>query len=97
MDTRKVCSRCKVVKPFEKFYKNKLSKDGHSYQCAECTRLYYYINKENYVQVYIPQLKCSKCKEIKQSTNFHVSRGRKFGYTSQCAQCRNEMSRLFKL
>lgn len=32
----KECSRCKVLKPLEDFYKSKKSKDGHGYSCKKC-------------------------------------------------------------
>lgn len=38
MEKTKKCSGCKVEKPLEKFYKNKLVLDGHSNYCVECTK-----------------------------------------------------------
>ena len=32
----KICSKCKIEKPFEAFHKNKNSKDGHAWECKEC-------------------------------------------------------------
>ena len=35
---RKNCSGCKKSKDLNNFYKNKLSADGHSNYCTECTK-----------------------------------------------------------
>lgn len=34
----KRCTKCKIEKSLEEFYKNKKMKDGYSYNCKECTR-----------------------------------------------------------
>ena len=34
----KKCSGCKIPKPIDQFYKNKLVLDGHSNYCIDCTR-----------------------------------------------------------
>lgn len=34
----KICTKCKVKKPFEAFWRNKKSKDGHAYECKECMK-----------------------------------------------------------
>jgi hypothetical protein len=36
--TKKKCSGCKNNKEIENFYKNKLTSDGHSNYCIDCTR-----------------------------------------------------------
>lgn len=38
MENNKKCSGCKQHKSLENFYKNKLTLDGHSNYCIECTR-----------------------------------------------------------
>lgn len=37
---KKMCSKCKEIKPLRDFYPDKKSKDGHSYWCAPCSREY---------------------------------------------------------
>ena len=32
----KICSKCKIEKPFEAFHRAKNSKDGHAWECKEC-------------------------------------------------------------
>jgi hypothetical protein len=43
---KKVCTKCKVLKPLEGFNKRAVAKDGHSSQCKEC-------NKENLRKDYL--------------------------------------------
>ena len=33
----KICSKCKIEKSFDEFYKNKNAPDGHRYWCVPCT------------------------------------------------------------
>ena len=35
----KVCSKCKIEKPFEAFYRSKKSTDGYNCSCIECRKL----------------------------------------------------------
>ena len=35
----KTCTKCKIEKPFEEFYKNKISPDGHKSSCKECDKI----------------------------------------------------------
>ena len=35
----KKCTKCKQDLPSDKFYKNKLTKDGHSIYCVDCTKI----------------------------------------------------------
>ena len=35
----KICTKCKIDKPFESFYKNKNSPDGLRHACIECEKL----------------------------------------------------------
>lgn len=36
----KTCSKCKIEKPFDEFYKRKSAKDGLRYDCKTCSNLY---------------------------------------------------------
>lgn len=42
----KVCNKCKKLKPFGEFYKDKTAKDGHCHSCKECEKEYKQANKE---------------------------------------------------
>lgn len=35
----KRCTKCKNSKPIDQFYKNKLTPDGHSIYCVDCTKI----------------------------------------------------------
>lgn len=43
----KVCSKCKVEKPFDKFCKHRISKDGLYPSCKDCNKKYREQNKES--------------------------------------------------
>ncbi len=42
----KKCTKCKSDLTLDKFYKNKLTKDGHSIYCVDCTK----INSKKYFE-----------------------------------------------
>lgn len=46
----KTCSRCRVARPLDEFYKNKRMKDGHAAYCIFCDKIakaeYYQRNRE---------------------------------------------------
>lgn len=48
----KICTKCKIEKPFDEFGKDKKAKDGLKYQCKSCEREYrkqhYQANKKYY-------------------------------------------------
>lgn len=43
----KICSNCKILKPFNEFHKNNSKKDGLQEFCKECRKLLAQKNKEN--------------------------------------------------
>jgi 5-methylcytosine-specific restriction endonuclease McrA len=59
----KICTKCKVVKPFEKFNKDKYRKDGLTASCKECVSLNWKKFKEDHAE---------KLQEIKD--NFNATR-----------------------
>ena len=52
----KICTDCKVVKPFEKFNRDKYRKDGLTAHCKDCIAIrnqkYYKLNKEQIAEHY---------------------------------------------
>ena len=46
MEQIKKCTGCKKEQPISRFYKNKLSADGHSIYCVGCTK----VNSKKYFQ-----------------------------------------------
>ena len=46
MNIEKKCTGCKTTKTIDNFYKNKLTTDGHSIYCVDCTK----INSKKYFE-----------------------------------------------
>jgi hypothetical protein len=46
MVLEKKCTKCKEELPIGKFYKNKLTQDGHSIYCVDCTK----VNSKKYFE-----------------------------------------------
>ena len=46
----KICSHCKTEKPLDQFNKNKNYKDGLSYWCKDCYKVYYQTDKEGILE-----------------------------------------------
>jgi len=69
----KACSRCKVVKPVNEFYKRKDSKDGRRNDCKECkdeyNKEYREDNKEHYKQYDKQYYQDNKEKKLEQQRN----------------------------
>ena len=49
----KKCSKCKEVKDYSEFGKNKSMADGHNHYCRVCCAKKYQANKERYQQRYL--------------------------------------------
>jgi hypothetical protein len=47
-DQSKLCTDCKVIKPFSEFHANKVSKDGKVNKCKACSAIY--ISKYNEIK-----------------------------------------------
>jgi 5-methylcytosine-specific restriction endonuclease McrA len=45
----RVCGRCKIDKPLEAFSKDSTRKLGHDYDCKQCKRAYYELNKAKFI------------------------------------------------
>ena len=41
----KKCSKCKIVKPYSEFVKDRSKKDGHRFHCNTCLKEYYQKNR----------------------------------------------------
>lgn len=48
----KICTKCGVKKPFDKFNKNHTFKDGYCYQCKDCVRIERIERKTNNPWIY---------------------------------------------
>lgn len=70
----KTCSRCKLTKSVDEFPKNKSKKDGLSYYCKICQRVYTSSHYSNNKEYYVKRAKkrnqkvFEKVKKIKENT-----------------------------
>lgn len=60
----KLCTKCSKMKPLDEFYKNKNFKDGHSFQCKECTKLERIERKINNPWIYTFYALKRRCEDI---------------------------------
>lgn len=97
----KTCAKCKEIKPYNEFGRDKSRKDGFDCYCKECkrsiTRLWQRKNVEknikNFDESKVLQFKkCIKCKEIKSIDSFCFCKGKKDGRYCYCKECHNERS-----
>lgn len=88
----KRCPKCGVVKPYEKFGKDKSTKDGFTWQCRECRRKYKAQEIYNSIRTETEKL-CSTCGKFKPYTDFSEDRRRKDGRQASCRICARERVR----
>ena len=61
----KVCTKCKIEKPFEAFWRSKDKSDGYEYSCIECMKLRGLELKKNPLMQLEKQIKSSVILENK--------------------------------
>ena len=76
----KTCTKCKIEKPFEAFYKSKAKKDGHTPHCKECDKIRRTELKKNPLMQLEKQVRCSIMIENK----LLAREGKKI-----CSSCKN--------
>jgi len=92
----KNCSKCKIEKYLNEFYKNKLSKDGHQTSCKECRAKYYLDNKcKNLIKENgeILLKKCTKCNNEFKTDQFDINLRSPTGYDYWCCTCRRNYTK----
>ncbi|WP_379146270.1 hypothetical protein [Paenibacillus sp. sgz500992] len=97
----KQCTRCKRIKLREEFLINKSSKDGLRNSCRDCdklSQLEYDLNvkarREANPDVYqVAEKKCSRCKELKQRSEFSKHSYSLDGLQTYCKVCRGELGK----
>jgi hypothetical protein len=65
----KVCTKCKIEKPIDKFYKRRKSKDGLTSRCKECSREHevnYYKKNKREILAFLKKLRDGETKEERQ-------------------------------
>lgn len=94
----KVCTKCRVGKTLDAFYKYRSKRDGLASNCKECMaeaeRVYHALNKEKLLPVPETTLKrCSKCGEEKLLSDFGKNKGKADGRTVYCRRCLREYNK----
>lgn len=99
----KCCHKCKKVKEFSAYSKNRSSKDGYSHWCKECSNEYYrgwqLRLREKYARECaeaekekagntLELKKCFKCSELKDLSEYYVDRNGKV--STYCKVCVRE-------
>jgi len=91
----KRCGNCKSIKPFSEFTRNKLTKDGLSWNCKPCKNDHRRAPAADRAAAreaaWAAQTHktCSRCKVEKPVQQFSFNAGRKNGLTPDCKPCRN--------
>lgn len=94
----KICSRCGRELPIDAFGISTTHSDGRSGYCKECIKKIALVqrskNKEKHKDIsYEGKLKCSVCGEIKDKTQFYVSRMNPTGFSCACKECASKQTK----
>ncbi|HSH50649.1 MAG TPA: hypothetical protein VK982_02900, partial [Bacteroidales bacterium] len=89
----RVCTNCKKLKSFDKFYNHKTRKYGKSSRCKICIRKKQ--NKKTRTERNIPRFRdklkqskfCNKCDKYKPFNEFYSHKEGKYGLRPECINC----------
>ena len=96
----KVCTKCKIEKPFDEFYKDKSKKDELDCYCKICKekmkeKYYKKLKARNHME--IPTTKvCPNCNKEKPSYEFRKNKSAKNGLDSRCKSCKKENDKEYR-
>lgn len=106
--TEKVCTKCGIKKDLTLFHKDKLTKDGRTFQCAECRQRNTKKNSTDILSKYISMTDdqiydsfgdkkkiCPSCDEKKDPREFQIDRHKRVGLFTYCKECGNSRSRVY--
>jgi hypothetical protein len=84
----KICTSCKVEKPFNLFSDCLSHPDGKMYNCKECRKKYHAPRKEG-VKIFTERQErlCTKCNEIKPFSDFGANKKANCGVSNMCKSC----------
>ena len=88
------CSKCRVVKPWIDFNRDRSRFNGLHSRCKACTRA---IARNMNRTVRPGRYRCSGCREVKTQNEFHRNRSRWNGLHTYCKDCSKEYKRLKRL
>ena len=89
----KECTKCGETKALSEFSKDKYRKDGLVSQCKECKRLYMRKRKrelQDIGHITPDEKECTKCHEVKKSSEFSKFCHSRDGLNTICKQCHQE-------
>ena len=92
----KRCTQCGETKAHSEFTKEKKGKNGLRSQCKECRSLYDRKRKRELQDTGYntpDEKECTKCHEVKKSSEFSMDRHHRDGLCYQCKQCDQERYR----
>ncbi len=94
------CSVCKKEKPFSEFRLRPSRPFGHDYRCKDCCNQ---IQNKKYLERKLDNAgrlisnegdkRCSKCKQVKAVTEFHIDRAANDGRRKHCKPCATQHSK----
>ena len=88
MDTKKVCTKCKVMKDLSEYHNLKTGVMGKHSNCKQCRNQY---RKDlSFKKPIIGKLKCTQCNIIKPVNEFYKDRSKSTGLQSYCIMCQKE-------
>jgi hypothetical protein len=86
---QKKCSKCKIIKSSDFFYKKKASPDGLNYYCKDCCAIeearLIIANKSK--TIIADNKMCATCKQILSFEHFYISKSEASGLRSMCRMC----------
>ena len=88
METKKVCSKCKVMKELSLFHNLKTGVFGKHSNCKDCRNKY---RKDlSFKKPLVGKIKCEQCNIIKTVSEFYKDRSKSTGLQSYCICCQKE-------
>ena len=91
--TLKKCKKCGISKDVTKFYRNRRAKDGREYRCKPCSDQLTKEKRKNNVRknarpADVDGMRiCSKCRVLKDRTEFYRCKATKDGLHNNCKAC----------
>lgn len=95
----KFCNKCQTSKDYSDFYKQKNTKDGHTYWCKQCYHEYWkgrYEGKRKFkpLKKTSTHRECRMCGELKEFADFSQKTKRPHSYCADCRRLRGLTSNL---
>ena len=88
MDTKKVCTKCHVMKELSEYHNLKTGVMGKHSNCKQCRNEYRKVL--SFKKPLVGKLKCTQCNIIKPVNEFYKDRSKSTGLQSYCILCQKE-------